>query len=237
MPRKIYTREDFATEKEWQNRLRIRRNILNYTKKKYATMTPEEKQAYIDDQVKRAKERKAKMTPEEREAERLRTNARGRESKARNKEATRLRRIAYRERHNELFREYRKDPMFRIAHGLRNSMNRLISSDKKSAKTIELLGCSWEDFKIYIEKQFSPGMTWENYGKKGWWIDHIKPLLAFDNLEDPAQQRECCHFTNLKPMWGNDNVSKSSWWNGVLYRRAKKKKPDDENPLDTAKVA
>jgi hypothetical protein len=53
-------------------------------------------------------------------------------------------------------------------------------------------------------------MTWENYGS--WHIDHIKPFTAFDDLTDPEQQREVCHYTNLQPLWAEDNLRKGGEW-------------------------
>jgi hypothetical protein len=52
-------------------------------------------------------------------------------------------------------------------------------------------------------------MSWENYGLKGWHIDHIKPLEKF-NLLDLEQLKRACHYTNLQPLWAEDNLSKGS---------------------------
>jgi len=49
-------------------------------------------------------------------------------------------------------------------------------------------------------------MLWSNYGE--WHIDHIKPLASFD-LSDRKQLLEACHYTNLQPLWAQDNLSKS----------------------------
>jgi hypothetical protein len=51
-------------------------------------------------------------------------------------------------------------------------------------------------------------MTWENYGKKGWHLDHIAPCAAFD-LSNPLQVKLCYHYTNLRPTWATDNHKKS----------------------------
>jgi hypothetical protein len=50
-------------------------------------------------------------------------------------------------------------------------------------------------------------MTWENYGRKGWHIDHKKPISCFD-LNDQEQLKEACHYTNLQPMWAIENIKK-----------------------------
>ena len=51
-------------------------------------------------------------------------------------------------------------------------------------------------------------MTRENNNRKGWHIDHIKPMNSFD-LNDPEQLKECCHYSNLKPLWWIENLQKS----------------------------
>ena len=79
--------------------------------------------------------------------------------------------------------------------------------NQKSGTTIELLGCSIENLKKYLETKFTSGMTWENYNLTGWHIDHITPLDKFD-LTDELQIRIACHFTNLQPLWCEDNYSK-----------------------------
>ena len=57
----------------------------------------------------------------------------------------------------------------------------------------------------HIEKQFKEGMTWKNQGK--WHIDHIKPCCKF-NLLDKEEQKKCFHYTNLQPLWSQENLSK-----------------------------
>ena len=77
-----------------------------------------------------------------------------------------------------------------------------------------LIGCEVDYLMYHIQEQFTKGMTWDNhgrgwYGKKEWHIDHIKPCSLFD-LTDPDQQRECFNFTNLQPLWAEDNRIKSN---------------------------
>jgi hypothetical protein len=78
---------------------------------------------------------------------------------------------------------------------------------KNGSRTVDFIGCSIDDLKIHIEKQFVDGMSWENYGVHGWHIDHIRPCCSFD-LTDPEQQKECFHYTNLQPLWAKDNIRK-----------------------------
>ena len=50
-------------------------------------------------------------------------------------------------------------------------------------------------------------MNWDNHTKNGWHIDHIKPIDTFD-LTDYEQQRVCFHYSNLRPLWASDNLSR-----------------------------
>ena len=68
------------------------------------------------------------------------------------------------------------------------------------------LGCSIDELKIYLERNFQHGMTWDNYGPV-WHIDHIKPLCQFD-LTDENEIKKVCHYTNLQPLFAEDNFKK-----------------------------
>lgn len=81
----------------------------------------------------------------------------------------------------------------------------------KPSKVSNLLGCSKEFLIGWLEQQFQPGMSWDNYGRYGWHIDHKRPLSSFD-LTDPTQQKICFHYTNLQPLWWRDNLSKRNKW-------------------------
>lgn len=70
------------------------------------------------------------------------------------------------------------------------------------------------ELRIHLESKFKPGMSWKNYGPV-WHIDHIKPCAKFD-LTDPAQQRECFHWTNLQPLFALENLQKSDKYAGKI---------------------
>ncbi len=101
------------------------------------------------------------------------------------------------------------NPNFRIRLYLSNRFRQAIrkSGGLKINRMIKLIGCSIEDFWIYLESKFEPGMTRENYGKV-WHIDHIMPCAIFD-LTKPEHQKRCFHFSNLQPLFAEDNRRKS----------------------------
>lgn len=103
-------------------------------------------------------------------------------------------------------KKYYEDINFRLTVLLRGRLWKAISRESKQSSSLVLLGCSIEELKIHLEKQFTKGMTWENYGK--WHIDHIKPCCSFD-LTDIEQQKICFHYANLQPLWAKDNIRKN----------------------------
>ena len=134
------------------------------------------------------------------------------------REAIRANHRRYRERHPEKVRARKRrrlaerrasDPVFRMSLNLRTRVGLALHGTCKSARTLDLLGCTVEELLVHLEAQFKPGMTWENYGPKGWHVDHIRPCASFD-LADPEQQRQCFHFTNLQPLWAEENFKKSA---------------------------
>jgi hypothetical protein len=64
-------------------------------------------------------------------------------------------------------------------------------------------------FKLWIESQFLTGMTWNNYAYRGWHIDHIHPLCKCD-LTNEIEIKKAWNYSNLRPMWGIDNIAKGS---------------------------
>lgn len=104
----------------------------------------------------------------------------------------------------------KNDPNFKIRINLRNRLGRAIKGDYKTGSSIKDLGCSVEEFKIYLESKFQSGMNWKNWGKgPGYWqMDHIRPLHLFD-LTGRKEFLEACHFTNLQPLWYEEHINKT----------------------------
>ncbi len=106
-------------------------------------------------------------------------------------------------------RRYREDPDYAAAVMMRNFLRRLIRRNGmvKDGKTCDVLGYSAQELRRHIERQFSKGMTWANYGQ--WHIDHIVPVAEMIRAgeNDPAVINA---LTNLRPLWARDNQRKSS---------------------------
>ena len=99
------------------------------------------------------------------------------------------------------------DPIFRFIKNQRNRVWCALKGRNKSKSTIKLLGCSIEECWNHLEQQFKLGMTRDNYGL--WHVDHIIPCASFD-FSDPKQQELCFHYTNLQPLWAEDNLKKGA---------------------------
>jgi len=99
------------------------------------------------------------------------------------------------------------DINYRLACNLRSRLNEAIKNNYKSGSAVRDLGCSIPQLREYLESKFQPGMTWDNWSKCGWHIDHIIPLSKF-NLENREELLKAVYFTNLRPLWAKDNISK-----------------------------
>ena len=84
-----------------------------------------------------------------------------------------------------------------------------VNGTVKSDKFNVLMGASITEVRKYIEVRFLPGMTWENWGLRGWHVDHKRPLASFD-LRSPLQQKIAFHYTNLQPLWASENIKKGA---------------------------
>lgn len=104
-------------------------------------------------------------------------------------------------------KRYARDPNAKLASLIRDRIYKALINFYKSSSSIELLGCSIDECRKYLESKFLKGMSWEN--KSEWHIDHIKPCISFD-LTNPEEQAKCFHYTNLQPLWAIDNLRKGA---------------------------
>ena len=100
------------------------------------------------------------------------------------------------------------DPLFKLRHNISsliyNKFNQKNGYTKKS-KTSKYLGCSFQEFKIHLESQFTKGMTWDNQGQ--WHMDHIYPVSL---AKDEDELIKLNHYTNFQPLWAIDNLKKGN---------------------------
>ena len=130
------------------------------------------------------------------------------------KEERRKYAIEYRMTHRAQLAKYRRsrlkeDIQYRIANILRSRLSKVVRD--RSVSAARDLGCTVSEFLQYLEKQFLPGMSWDKLGQIH--IDHKIPLSRFD-LTDKSQVLKAVHYTNLQPLWAEDNYKKG---NKLIY--------------------
>lgn len=102
------------------------------------------------------------------------------------------------------------NPLFKLKAYTRNLIRKALFRNGyiKNSKTIQILGCSFEEFKTHLESLFESWMNWDNYGRYngklnyGWDIDHIIPLSTTKTEEDVVRLN---HYSNLQPLCSYTN--------------------------------
>jgi len=116
-------------------------------------------------------------------------------------------------KHKNLMRINNKmanDPVFKLGMNIksliRNSFKRVNNvTARKAQRTEKILGCSVEYFMEYLKSKFTEGMSFDNHGRYGWHIDHIKPLATAKTEQDIYALN---HYSNFQPLWAQDNLKK-----------------------------
>jgi len=113
------------------------------------------------------------------------------------------------DKRNARFQERKaNEPLFKLKTNIRQLIRSTIQNKgyKKSNKSEQILGCTFEQFKLHLESQFESWMSWDNYGNpkdniyelnKTWDIDHIIPINRALTEEEVIKLN---HYTNLKPL-------------------------------------
>jgi len=122
-------------------------------------------------------------------------------------------------------KKFKESPLAKLSHNI-STLIRLSITGKgftKKSKTVDILGCSNKEFKIYLESNFESWMNWDNRGlyngelNYGWDIDHIIPLDVAVTEEDVIRLN---HYTNLQPLCGkvNRDIKRNFWKSGLKNR-------------------
>jgi len=153
---------------------------------------------------------------EQEKTDKEKISIRGKRYYQENKEYVKTKAEEWRINNKSRYRDYKKkyqkhkketDPLFKMKHNLR-TRNYYAFKNKgysKNSKTQKMLGVDWEICKAHIENQFTEGMNWNNYGE--WHIDHVIPLASANTEEE---LKKLCHYSNLQPLWAEDNIKKSN---------------------------
>ena len=115
---------------------------------------------------------------------------------------------------NYILKRRKNDSLFRLLDNLRSLIRQSIVRNKynKNSRTVEILGCSVENFKSYIESKWESWMTWDNYGMydpntNTWQLDHIIPVSSAKTEEELIKLN---YYTNFQPLLSIENILKSN---------------------------
>lgn len=105
---------------------------------------------------------------------------------------------------------YKNDNLWRLSMNIRYNIWRGLKSNKNKHST-DILGCTFKEFKKYLESKFEFWMTWDNYGNpkddvlgfnKSWDLDHIIPISSAKTEEELIKLN---HYTNFQPLCSKVN--------------------------------
>lgn len=127
------------------------------------------------------------------------------------KPETKAYRKEWRQRNPEKLRQYHNSPERKLYSNLRTTIGNRVRA--KNMPTSETVNYTPIELRQHLESKFLPGMSWENYGKNGWHIDHIKPLCKFNFFDASgkvilSEVRKALSLDNLQPLWAADNIRK-----------------------------
>jgi Iap family predicted aminopeptidase len=114
------------------------------------------------------------------------------------------------EKRRQCQRERRKTNVnFRLSNNLSRSIRKSLQLGKNGRHWETVVNYSLQDLIKHLEKQFSGGMSWDNYGRKGWVVDHIIPISLWKySTCDDREFKQCWCLANLQPLWDIDNLKK-----------------------------
>lgn len=100
----------------------------------------------------------------------------------------------------------------RLHCNVSSAIRRSLKGERKGNGWENLVGYTKQDLMIHLESLFIDGMSWNNYGRKGWVIDHIIPKSAFCfRKPTDIDFKRCWELNNLQPMWFNENSKKNNF--------------------------
>lgn len=102
-----------------------------------------------------------------------------------------------------------QDPRWAMSERMKVLTHKALKRGKAGRLWLTLVPYTLDEFMRHIERQFLPGMSWQNRGQ--WHIDHIRPSssFSFDSAEHP-DFKDCWALSNLRPLWATDNLQKNA---------------------------
>ena len=186
----------------------------------------EQNKDIIKEKRKLYKEQTKERDKKYRELNKEQTKERDKKYRELNKEQINLRKKEYYLNNKSKIKEYNRiyklnrmkvDPLFLLKRKIYNIIYKAVKHKYSRRKnTLDILGCSYEQFKLHLENHFESWMTWENHGlyngepNYGWDIDHVIPQSSAETEQEVITIN---HYTNLKPLcsYVNRYVKKNNY--------------------------
>lgn len=105
--------------------------------------------------------------------------------------------------------KFLSNPRNKLNRNISRGMNHTLQEGRKKGRHWEtLVPYTIDQLKDHLEKQFTPEMSWENYGSY-WHIDHIYPKSKFNYIfPDDLDFKKCWDLSNLQPLEKIANLKK-----------------------------
>ena len=99
---------------------------------------------------------------------------------------------------------------YRLYNNMSTSFHAVLKKNKNFKKWGKFVNYTVDELITHLESKFTTGMTWANYGKTGWHVDHIIPQSFFkwDTCDHPAF-KACWDLSNLQPLWATREIAMS----------------------------
>lgn len=174
------------------------KEILIKKNKEYVKNNPEKAKIWWKKYENSEKGKKYRL--EYRKSEKCLENVRNRMKKYRSKKENKEK------INNYVKNRLKEDEIYYLKDKIRRRINEVLRKKdlNKCKNSKDIIGCSWNELKEHLEKKFDKGMNWSNKGK--WHIDHIIPISTAKSKEEVYRLN---HYTNLQPLWAEDNLKKS----------------------------
>lgn len=193
----VYTSEKDLTFEELR-KLKNKIKVQEWRKKNKDKVKESKKKSYLNN-----KEKNLKYAKEYRDTNKIVLNKKNKIYSELNKD----------KRNNRDSERKVNDPLFKLTCNLKCLIRSSLKQNgfTKNTKTYNILGCTFSEFKEYIESKFESWMNWNNYGNpkdgeyslnKTWDFDHIIPLSSA-RTEDELLKLN--HYTNLQPLCSYTN--------------------------------
>ena len=199
--------------------------LKHYHRENYRSKTPEQKAKFLEYQKEYIKRPDVREKINERRKLKRKLNPeKARERDKKYRERNKLNAAVSKKRRETIRLWAQKKRATDVFHRLRSSLTARISQalkkkkGNKKAPLYSLIGCSKDQLikhlesKFYTNNETNEPMTWDNYGRGGWEVDHKMPIDSFkdQDITSLETQKKIMHYTNLQPMWGNENKAKSN---------------------------